>query len=449
MRIGVIGAGYVGLVTGVCLAEMGNHVTLADINHDKIAALQNGQVPIFEPGLDELLHRNVSGGRLFFTTAVAAAASDQEAVFLAVGTPMGDAGAADLRYIYAAAATVAAALTRPAVIVIKSTVPAGTNAALTEKIAPLASVKFAVVSNPEFLKEGAAVADFMKPDRVVIGSREKWAEEVMRQLYAPFLRNDHPLMTMDPESAEMVKYASNAMLACRISFVNEIARLCERLGADIEAVRRGVAADARIGGAFLFAGLGYGGSCFPKDVRALMHLAGDAGVDAPLCAAIDAVNVEQRLALLPFIDRHFPRDLTGKKFAVWGLAFKPQTDDVREAPALYLIKELLARGATVAAYDPQARDTARRELSADGVNGGVDLVTDAYAALTDADALIICTEWNEFRSPDFALIKQTLKQPLIFDGRNLYAPAVAAANGFTYYSVGRRAVGVEQLRNTN
>jgi UDPglucose 6-dehydrogenase len=435
MHIGIVGAGYVGLVTGVCLAEMGNAVTLADVAADKIAKLRAGKSPHFEPGLDELLSKNIGAGRLTFSTVTADAARDQDAVFLAVGTPMSETGEADLQYIFAAAETVARHLTRRAVVIIKSTVPVGTNAAVSAKIAALAPVEFAVISNPEFLKEGAAINDFMKPDRVVIGSRADWATDLMRQIYAPFVRGGHAIMVMDVESAEMVKYASNALLACRISFINEIAQLCERVGADVELVRRGVSADARIGGAFLYAGLGYGGSCFPKDVLALTMTAQKNGLAAPLCRAIDEVNRAQRLALLPPLEQHFHGDLRGKKFVVWGLAFKAQTDDVREAPAIYLIRELLKRGAEVAAYDPQGMTNAARELPS-----AVVFAKDSYEKVRGADALIVCTVWNEFRSPDFERIKKELTAPVIFDGRNLYDLALLRRLGFAYYSIGRQSV---------
>ncbi|MBP5232678.1 MAG: UDP-glucose/GDP-mannose dehydrogenase family protein [Planctomycetes bacterium] len=435
MRIGIIGAGYVGLVTGVCLAEMGNDLTIADVDERKIAALRAGQSPHFEPGMEELLAHNHAAGRLRFTTDPADAARDQDAVFLAVGTPMGDSGAANLQYLEAAASTVARALSRRTVVIIKSTVPVGTNRAIAERIRVTTQQEFALVSNPEFLKEGAAINDFMRPDRVVIGVREPWAEAVMQQIYAPFVRSGHPVMVMDPESAEMVKYASNAMLASRISFMNEVANLCSKVGANVELVRKGVGADRRLGGAFLFPGLGYGGSCFPKDVRALVAVAEQHGTDMPICRAIDGTNVRQRLALMPAIIAEFGENLTGKRFAFWGVAFKAQTDDIREAPAVYLAKELRARGATVVLYDPQALDNAKRELG-----DAMQYADNAYAALEGADALVVCTDWNEFRSPDFPRVKASLSRPLIFDGRNLYNLDILREAGFHYYSIGRPAV---------
>lgn len=435
MRIGVIGAGYVGLVTGVCLAEMGNHLTIADIDPRKISALEKGRSPHFEPGLEALLSENMRAGRLRFSTQTALAVQEQEIVFLAVGTPMNDDGSANLTHLYDAAQVVAKNLTARTVLIIKSTVPVGANAELTEKIRHHCQHEFAIVSNPEFLKEGAAVLDFMKPDRVVIGVREAWAEKIMRQLYSPFVRSGRPIMVMDPESAEMVKYASNALLASRISFMNEIANICAKVGADVELVRRGVGSDSRLGSAFLFPGLGYGGSCFPKDVRALVQIAKKSGVNAEICRAVDQTNSAQRGIFLSAIEREFSANLRDKKFAIWGLSFKPMTDDVREAPAIYLINELLKRGANISAYDPQGSNNAREELS-----DKITYAQTAYQALENADALIICTEWNEFRSPDFALLKQKLKRPLIFDGRNLYDLSALAEAGFTYYSIGRPTV---------
>ena len=435
MRIGVLGAGYVGLVTGTCLAEMGNSLTVADISERKIACLREGRSPHFEPGLDELLERNIAEGRLTFTTEVAAAVRGCEAVFLAVGTPMSEDGSADLSHIEQAAIDVARSMEGPCTIIIKSTVPVGTNARLSQLLAQNTTHPFAVVSNPEFLKEGAAVDDFLRPDRVVVGVRDAQAEKLIRRIYAPFVRNGHPIMVMDPESAEMVKYASNAMLASRISFMNEMANVCTKVGADIELVRKGVGSDRRIGGAFLFPGLGYGGSWLPKDVRALSHVARSVGVQSPICDAVDAVNVGQRLALLPVMLEKLGDDLRGKTIAVWGLAFKPRTDDVREAPALYMITELRRRGAAVVAFDPEAIETTRREIGE-----AIVYAKSAYGSLEGADALLICTEWNEFRTPDFAQIKKLLKEPLIFDGRNLYDLDLMREHGLRYYSIGRPAV---------
>lgn len=435
MKIGVFGAGYVGLVTGTCLAEMGNHVTIADISEEKIACLRKGKSPHFEPGLDEILEHNIEEGRVVFTTNPAEAVIAQEAIFLAVGTPMSDNGSANLAYIREAALTIAKNMDGYRTIIIKSTVPVGTNAELTKIVRENTQHEFSVVSNPEFLKEGAAVNDFMKPDRIVVGVRDERAGKVMQRIYSPFVRTGRPVMAMDPESAEMVKYASNALLASRISFMNEMACICEKVGADIELVRKGVGSDSRIGGAFLFPGLGYGGSCFPKDVRALSFVGQTLGVECPICDAVDAVNVRQRLALLPVMQQVLGADLRGKKIAVWGLAFKPRTDDVREAPALYMIEELKKRGAAVAVYDPEAMHTTQREIG-----DAVEYAKSAYDALTGADALLICTEWNDFRTPDFARMKAALKAPLIFDGRNLYDREIISEAGFRYYSIGRPPV---------
>lgn len=435
MRIGVLGAGYVGLVTGTCLAEMGNHVHITDISEEKISCLRMGNSPHFEPGLDELLKRNIDEKRITFSTSVKDAVQEREVVFLAVGTPMSDNGSANLSYIQQAAVDVAREMNDAMTIIIKSTVPVGTNRSLSRLIGENTSHEFDVVSNPEFLKEGAAINDFMRPDRVVVGIRSERAEKTLKRIYDPFVRTGHPIMMMDPESAEMVKYASNALLASRISFMNEIANICHAVNADVELVRKGVGSDRRLGGAFLFPGLGYGGSCFPKDVRALSHVAREAGVSSYLCDAIDQVNNEQKYTLLPEITERFGDDLLGRKFAIWGLAFKPRTDDVREAPALYMIAELLKKGATVSGYDPEAISSTRKEIG-----DSIEYASDAYAALKDADALIICTEWNEFRSPDFSRIKSLLKQPLIFDGRNLYDLGVIADTDLTYISIGRPTV---------
>ncbi len=435
MQIGVLGAGYVGLVTGTCLAEMGNHVTIADISEHKIECLRKGRSPHFEPGLDELLVRNIEDGRVKFSTDVKDAVAGKTAVFLAVGTPMSDDGSANLSYIRQAAADVAENMDGYRAIIIKSTVPVGTNEELSAVVRSKTTQEFDMISNPEFLKEGAAVNDFMKPDRVVVGVRSEQAETVMKRIYSPFVRTGRPIMVMNPESAEMVKYASNALLASRISFMNEMANICNEVGADVELVRKGVGSDSRLGGAFLFPGLGYGGSCFPKDVRALSHVAKLKNVSCPICDAIDATNVKQRTILLPLMDKELGTDLKGKKVAVWGLAFKPRTDDVREAPAIYMINELIARGAEIAVFDPEAIETSKVELG-----DTVVYAESSYEAIAGADALLICTEWNEFRSPDFDKIKKLLKQPLIFDGRNLYDLDIVREAGIRYYSIGRPAV---------
>lgn len=435
MQIGVLGAGYVGLVTGTCLAEMGNHVTIVDISEKKIACLREGKSPHFEPGLDELLSRNIEDGRITFSTDIKEAVEGKLAIFLAVGTPMSDDGSANLSYIRQAAADVAENMDGYRAVIIKSTVPVGTNEELRSVIASKTSHEFDMISNPEFLKEGAAVNDFMKPDRVVVGVRNEKAEKIMKRIYSPFVRTGRPIMIMNPESAEMVKYASNALLASRISFMNEMANICSQVGADVELVRKGVGSDSRLGGAFLFPGLGYGGSCFPKDVRALSHVAGKNNVASPICDAIDQTNVRQRTVLLPTMERELGSDLSGKKIAVWGLAFKPRTDDVREAPAIYMINELKNRGAHISVFDPEAMETGRADMGE-----LVEYADSSYAALDGADALLICTEWNEFRSPDFAMIKKLLKQPLIFDGRNLYDIDLIKEEGVRYYSIGRPPV---------
>ena len=435
MHIGVLGAGYVGLVTGTCLAEMGNHVHIVDIAEEKIARLREGKSPHFEPGLGELLKRNIEENRITFSSEVRNAVINNDAIFLAVGTPMSDNGSANLEYINQAAIDVAKNMDSYKTIIIKSTVPVGTNTSISNLIAENTTQEFDMVSNPEFLKEGAAIDDFMRPDRVVVGVRSNKAEKIMKQIYAPFVRSGHPIMVMNPESAEMVKYASNALLASRISFMNEMANICHSVGANVELVRAGVGSDRRLGGAFLFPGLGYGGSCFPKDVRALSHVAKEAGVKSHLCDAIDRVNIEQKYALIPDIYQELGKDLAGKKFAMWGLAFKPKTDDVREAPALYMIDELSKQGAKITAYDPEAIESTRREIG-----DKVEYAKDAYSALEGADALIICTEWNEFRAPDLALIKKLLNKPIIFDGRNLYDLEVLKEAEFTYVSIGRSKI---------
>ena len=432
MRIGVIGAGYVGLVTGTCLAEMGNDVTVVDIDPQKVETLRLGKSPHYEPGLDDLLERNIREGRLTFSSVTSDAVKDAQIVFLAVGTPQSEDGSANLSYIEQAARDVVACATGYLVVVIKSTVPVGTNARLGAVMAESAVHAFDLVSNPEFLKEGAAVDDFLRPDRVVVGVRSEQAATLMQRLYDPFVRTGHPIMVMDPESAEMVKYTSNALLASRISFMNEMAAICARMGADVDLVRKGVGSDRRIGSAFLFPGLGYGGSCFPKDVRALAHVAGELGLDAPICRAIDEINLLQRDVFEGAIQDELGADLSGKTVAIWGLAFKPRTDDVREAPALHIARALTAKGATVVGFDPEAVKTTQKELG--------DLIQYAasrYQALDGAEALVVATEWNEFRSPDFEEMARRMKRKLIFDGRNLYDLEMMRELGFTYYSVGR------------
>jgi UDPglucose 6-dehydrogenase len=436
MRLCVIGTGYVGLVAGTCFAESGNDVVCVDNVASKVDMLRRGEVPIYEPGLSELIRRNMEEGRLSFTTDLDDAVRRSDVCFIAVGTPSGDDGAADLSAVFAVGRAIGRAMDGYRVVVTKSTVPVETNGRLREEIAGVTSHPFDVVSNPEFMKEGAAIEDFMKPDRVVIGTSSERAGAIMRELYAPFVRTGKPILVMDNVSAEMTKYAANALLATKISFMNEIANLCERTGADVEDVRRGIGYDERIGHHFLFPGVGYGGSCFPKDVKAVIHTAKALGMDFPLLSAVEQVNEEQKRLLVEKVVATFGEVLDGRSFALWGLAFKPRTDDMREAPSLVIAEGLLSRGARLAVYDPEAMEEARRHLG--------DRVTYArsnYAALEGADALLLVTEWNEFRRPDFARMKRLLKTPIIFDGRNVYDPGAMRAHGFTYHSVGRRARG--------
>jgi UDPglucose 6-dehydrogenase len=441
MKITVIGTGYVGLVSGACLAEMGNDVLCLDIDAEKVRILEGGGIPIHEPGLAPIVAANVQARRLAFTTDVDRAVEHGTLQFIAVGTPPDEDGSADLRHVLAAARSIGQRMNAYKVVVDKSTVPVGTADRVRQAIAgQLAArgveVPFAVVSNPEFLKEGAAVGDFMRPDRIVVGADDPHAVELMRALYAPYLRNHDRLLVMDIRSAELTKYAANAMLATRISFMNELANLAEDLGADIEAVRKGIGSDTRIGYSFLYAGCGYGGSCFPKDVKALIRTADERGHGLAIMTAVEAVNDAQKQVLAGKIVRRFGADLTGRRFAVWGLAFKPNTDDMREAPSRTLIDELLRRGATVVAYDPIAMAEARRLYAGEPRVAFAAAAIDACAA---ADALVIVTEWKEFRSPDFAGVKSRLKTPLVFDGRNLYEPAFPAGAGLEYLAVGRPA----------
>ncbi len=432
MKIAVIGSGYVGLVVGTCFADTGNRVTCVDVNEQKIAQLLRGEVPIYEPGLDELIQRNVTEGRLFFKTDVAGAIRSSQVVFIAVGTPQDEDGSADLRHVLAVADEIGKNMTDRKVVVLKSTVPVGTNKKVRDRIAQHTKQEFDVVSNPEFLKEGAAIEDFTKPDRVVVGCQSDNARKVMEELYAPFLRTGKPLLIMDPPSAEMTKYAANAMLATRISFMNEMARICEAVGADVNQVRKGIGTDARIGFPFLFAGVGYGGSCFPKDVRALVSTAKEHGYTPHIVPAVERVNEEQKGLLFAKIKKHFG-DLRGRTFAVWGLAFKPKTDDMREAPSLVLIKALLEAGAKVTAFDPEAIKEARRV-----VGDKIDYADNALAACEGADALVLVTEWSEFRHLDLDEIKAKLKQKVLFDGRNIWDGERVRAQGFTYYGIGVR-----------
>jgi UDPglucose 6-dehydrogenase len=441
MNVTIIGTGYVGLVTGACLADAGNHVLCLDLDRKKIDLLNQDKVPIYEPGLDGIVARNRAAGRLKFTTDVAASVAHGELQMIAVGTPPGEDGSADLQHVLAAARSIGRHMHGYKVVITKSTVPVGTSdkvrAAILEELDKRkASFEVAVVSNPEFLKEGAAVADFMRPERIIVGSEDPRAIALLRQLYAPFQRNHERIMVMGVRSAELTKYAANSMLATRISFMNEIANLAEALGADIEEVRRGIGSDSRIGYHFLYPGVGYGGSCFPKDVKALQKSSIQAGRPLRVLAAVDQVNEAQKRVLGDKIRARFGMNLSGRRFALWGLAFKPNTDDMREAPSLTLIADLIGAGASVRAYDPAARDEAKR-IFAD--ESRVEVVQSPMAALEGADALAIVTEWQEFRSPDFAAIKARLKTPAIFDGRNLYEPADVKAHGLEYYSIGRKA----------
>jgi UDPglucose 6-dehydrogenase len=441
MKLTIFGTGYVGLVTGACLADVGHHVVCVDVDARKIERLNQGEIPIHEPGLEALVERNVAAGTLQFTTDVDKAIAHAKVQFIAVGTPPDESGAADLQYVLAVAQSIGKAMGERKVVVVKSTVPVGTSDKVRAKFTEVLSARksaleFDVVSNPEFLKEGTAVNDFLKPDRIVVGALSDHAREVIKELYEPFNRNHDRTLYMDLRSAELTKYAANAMLATKISFINEIANLAERLGADIEEVRRGIGADPRIGYDFIYPGLGYGGSCFPKDVQALGRTAADLGYDAPLIAAVEAVNNRQKTTLLDKIATHFggAEALKGKRIAIWGLAFKPNTDDVREAPARVLIEALWAAGVTVTAFDPVAMDETRRIY---GARDDLSFAPDKYAALNGADALAICTEWQQFRAPDFAEMADRLATPLIFDGRNIFPPERLKREGFTYISIGR------------
>lgn len=435
MKITVVGTGYVGLVTGTCFAETGNQVTCVDIDKNKVDKLSNGQITIYEPGLEKIFLRNLKEGRLLFTTNLAEGVKDATIIFLALPTPPGEDGSADLKYILGVADDLGKILTDYKVIVDKSTVPVGTADKVQAAIAKNFKGEFAVVSNPEFLREGVAVEDFMKPDRVVVGTSDDRAKKIMTDLYAPFVRSGNPVIFMDEKSAELTKYAANSFLAVKISFMNEIARLCERLGADVDMVRKGIGSDERIGKRFLFPGIGYGGSCFPKDVQALVKSSSEVEYDFEILNAVMKVNEEQKLFLMPKINAYFNNDLKGKRFALWGLAFKPNTDDIREAPALYMIDALTEAGATVHAYDPEAMPNVKQI-----VGDKIDFAESQYDALENADALIIATEWSEFRTPEFEKISSALKNKVIFDGRNVYDRVQMKELGFFYESVGREAV---------
>ncbi|HEX2931755.1 MAG TPA: UDP-glucose/GDP-mannose dehydrogenase family protein [Candidatus Binatia bacterium] len=431
MNLAIVGTGYVGLVAGTCFAESGNEVICVDIDENKIASLKRGEVPIYEPGLEEMVQRNAEEQRLLFTTDLADAVKKSAVIFIAVGTPQGQNGDADLQYVRATAKAIGRSMDGYKIVVAKSTVPVGTADRIKQWISEETAQRFAVISNPEFLKEGAAVEDFMKPDRVVLGGDDAEALQAVRELYEPFVRTGNPIFVMDSRSAEMSKYASNAMLATKISFINEVARLCEQLHADIGEVRRAISLDRRIGPHFIFPGAGYGGSCFPKDIRAMISMGGE-DAEMLLLKAVEEVNERQKSLLVDKVKRHFGADLSGHTFAVWGLAFKPRTDDMRDAPAITVIESLLSAGAKVAAFDPEASAEARR-IFADRIG----YAQRNYDALEGASALLILTEWNEFRRPDFARIKRALAQPVIFDGRNIYEPKDLQKLGFKYYSIGR------------
>ena len=447
MKVSIFGTGYVGLVTGTCFAEMGNNVLCVDIDQTKVEALRRGHIPIFEPGLEEMVMSNVAKQNLHFSTDINAGVDHGDIIFIAVGTPEDEDGSADLQYVLSVANSIGQHMSTEKIIVDKSTVPVGTADQVRATVARALAQRnndtpFHVVSNPEFLKEGAAISDFMKPDRVVIGTDNPEAAKRLEQLYAPFNRNHDKIVHMDVRSAELTKYAANVMLATRISLMNEFANLADRLGADIEAVRKGIGTDPRIGHNFIYPGTGYGGSCFPKDVKALIHTASNVGYDAQITRSVEAVNAAQKRTLFDKLMAHFDGDIAGRTFALWGLAFKPNTDDMREAPSQTLIQLLTEAGAQIRAYDAEAAETAKR-LFED--NSQLSICNSSTATLTDeqgyaADALLIVTEWNEFRSPDFALLKNTLKHPVIFDGRNLYDPNHLANLGFSYYSIGRPSV---------
>jgi len=435
MKIAVIGTGYVGLVTGTCFAETGNEVMCVDIDQRKVDMLNNGQITIYEPGLEKIFLRNLKEGRLKFTSDLQSGIEGAQILFLALPTPPGEDGSADLKYVLGVAKSLGKLIKEYVVVVDKSTVPVGTAEKVTAAIAENATVEFDVVSNPEFLREGVAVEDFMKPDRVVIGCGTERAKKLMSELYAPFVRSGNPLIFMDVRSAELTKYAANAFLATKITFMNEIAQLCERLNADVDMVRLGIGSDARIGKRFLFPGIGYGGSCFPKDVQALVKSSNEVDYDFQILNAVMDVNEKQKLHLMPKIKSYFKGDLQGKHIALWGLAFKPNTDDIREAPALYMIDALLAEGATITAFDPEAMANVKQVMG-----DKIQFAETQYEALEKADALLIATEWNEFRTPDFNKIGQLLNSKVIFDGRNLFDIATMEQLGYHYESIGRKSI---------
>ncbi len=435
MKIAVVGTGYVGLVTGTCLAETGNEVICVDINEEKVKAMQDGILPIYEPGLEQLFHRNIKQNRLHFTKNLAEAIKEAQVIFLALPTPPGGDGSADLSYVLGAAKDIAKLITGYKVIITKSTVPVGTADKVKAVFNENTSVEFAVVSNPEFLREGVAVEDFMKPDRVVIGTSDERAREILAELYSPYVRQGNPILFMDERSSELTKYAANSFLATKITFMNEVANMCELVGANVDMVRAGIGADARIGKRFLFPGVGYGGSCFPKDVQAMAKSAKEHGYDFKILDSVMEVNEAQKKKLVKKVLEYYKDGIQGKKFALWGLAFKPETDDIREAPALYIIEELLKEGATVVAYDPEAMPNVKKVLG-----DKIAYAPDRYAALDGVDALLIVTEWSVFRTPDFQYLKEKMKDNVIFDGRNLYDLDKMSKNGFYYSSIGRKTI---------
>ncbi len=446
MNITVVGSGYVGLVTGTCFAEMGNHVTCIDIDQKKIDKLKDGIIPIYEPGLESMVLKNVQNGSLHFSTDLEYGLDNSKVVFIAVGTPMGEDGSADLQYVLSVASEIGQKIKNPLVVVDKSTVPVGT----ADKVAATLEhelkkrqeqIDYHIVSNPEFLKEGAAIQDFMKPDRIVVGADSEFAFQTMRDLYAPFTHNHDRMIEMDVRSAEMTKYVANAMLATKISFMNEVANICELVDADVNQVRIGIGSDSRIGYSFIYPGSGYGGSCFPKDVKALKKIAENEGYHASLIASVEAVNDQQKLVIAKKVIGRFGEDLTGKTFAIWGLAFKPGTDDMREAPAIYIINELVKRGAKIKAYDPKAMHEAQSFYLKDTPN--ISYFNSKYETLTDANAMILLTEWKEFRSPDFEELQMKLVDPVIFDGRNQYSHLRLESKGFEYYQIGKKAIQIQ------
>lgn len=434
MKISIIGTGYVGLVQGACFADSGNHVICMDNDEKKIASLKKGIIPIYEPGLEEMVKRNVQDGRLEFSTSLKSAVEKSEIIFLCLPTPQSENGAADLRHVLKVAEDLAEFVNGDKIVVSKSTVPVGTVDKIKQIIKKKTKHEVEVASNPEFLKEGAAVQDSLKPDRIIIGSRSKKAVAILRELYEPFVRTGNPIIVMDEKSAEMTKYAANAFLATKISFMNELANLCERVGADVDLVRKGIGSDPRIGQQFLFAGVGYGGSCFPKDVKALVRTAHEHEYEAKILRAVDEVNEKQKRVLLKKLNKYFENQISGKTIAVWGLSFKPQTDDLRDAPSIVIIESLLELGAKVKAHDPVAMARAKTLL-----DGKLDLVENNYDAVKGADALLIITEWNEFRRPDFEKMKSLMKRPVIFDGRNIYDPKEMKEKGFVYFGIGRKS----------